>query len=132
MPFTVDIDATQQTALVTLQGIVHRCDFVDSMEACFRHPAWQPGFSALWDAQQIEQLILAPEDVSVILKTLADLEPLIGDGRAAFVVPREIDYMMARLLIHRGGNPVRDRRTFRDAPSAWAWLRGASALRTAS
>ena len=135
MPYDCQIDTTRMLGLTRLSGVVRGHDFIRAMEELYHHPDWRPGLPALWDARTIEQLLIDPSDVQHIVATLQTLEPLIGGGRAAFVVPRDIDYMMARLLIYKGTNPVRERRTFSHVEPALEWLRGVdevSPLRTAS
>ena len=133
MPVSCRIDPASRTAEVNLSGIVTRDDFVQAMETCYRHPKWQAGFTALWDAREIRQLILSPADVEAIVASMAALEPFMGEGRTAFVVPRDIDSLVARLLIRRGEGSKRERRTFTDLASAQAWLHGENdARRTGS
>ncbi len=128
MPYSCHVDPAARNALVTLSGTVDRADFIGAMETCYRHPGWQPGFTALWNAQGIRQLLLDPTDVEAVVAAMAALEPLMGEGRAAFVVPRDVDYLIARLLIIRGGSTLRERRTFNSLAEAKAWLQGGADL----
>lgn len=122
MPFDCHVHPALERGVLTLSGVIDGALFVRAMDAIYRHPDWQPGFSALWDARDIRELLIDPADVASVTNVMTRLEPLMGEGRAAFVVPREIDYAIARLLIHRGASSKRERRTFSSMKEALAWL----------
>lgn len=122
MPFECRIDPGQRLGWVALIGAVDGDNFLAAMDGLYRHPDWQPGFSALWDARRLHQLLLEPADTHRILAAMQTLAPEIGVGRAAFVVPRDIDYTIARLFIYRGATEGRERRTFADVDEALRWL----------
>lgn len=125
MPFDCRIEPERRLGWIVLTGTVDGEGFLEAMEALYRHPDWQPGFSALWDARRLGQLLLEPADMHRILAAMQALASQMGQGRAAFVVPREIDYTIARLFIYRGATGERERRTFGDVDEALRWLAGA-------
>ncbi len=122
MPFDCHVHPDLERGVLMLNGVIDGAVFVQAMDALYRHADWQPGFSALWDARGIRELLIGPEDVARVMEAMTRLEPLMGEGRGAFVVPREIDYVIARLLIHRGASSKRERRTFSRIEAALAWL----------
>lgn len=122
MGFTCSIDAEARLGRVEVHGVVDVQVFLGMMETLYRHPHWQPGYAALWDARGITKLLLSPHETERIVAFMRELEPYMGEGRAAFVVPREIDYIIARLLIFRGLHSKRERRAFTSMHEAQAWL----------
>ncbi|RMH60971.1 MAG: hypothetical protein D6685_09810 [Bacteroidetes bacterium] len=97
-------------------------DFLGSMHGLYEHEDWQPGFAALWDSRRVRELVLGEQDVAAIVRCTRDLAPRMGTGRAAFVVPREIDHLIARLLIRLTQDERRERQAFREITDALAWL----------
>lgn len=122
MPFECHVDPAAERGTIVVRGVVDIALFLDMMRALYLHPAWKPGFQALWDARDISQLLLSPHDTERVVALMRDLDPQMGNGRAAFVVSREIDYIIARLLIYRGLDSQRERRTFVTIEEAEAWL----------
>ncbi|MDX1531379.1 MAG: hypothetical protein R3362_07625, partial [Rhodothermales bacterium] len=59
-----------------------------------------------------------------------DVEPRMGYGRGAFVMPREVAQIIAKLLMRRLANPQRERRLFDRVDEALLWLREASGAGT--
>ena len=132
MSFTCRVDKTQKTGFVTLDGVINCDTFIGVMETLYRHPDWRPGYSALWDGREIKQLLIDPDDLKRILAIILEYRPMVGPGRAAFVMPRDLDYVITRLVLHRGGTPERERRTFPRLEPALEWLAEAGNTRPAA
>lgn len=92
------------------------------MQALYEAPGWTSGFDALWDARGVTELLMGEDDVHAIVAQTRELTDRMGPGRGAFVLARDLDWMMARLLIHRARVPGRERRTFTTIEEALAWL----------
>jgi hypothetical protein len=122
LPYSCTISPQQRRGIVRLTGTIQGTTFMEAMEALYRSPEWQPGFDALWDARGVTELLLDERDVKAIVALMLDLTARMGPGRAAFVIARELDWMIARLLIYRTRVPSRERRTFETMEEALAWL----------
>lgn len=92
------------------------------MQAVYEAPGWAPGFDALWDARRVSALVMTEQDVHDIVARTQAYMSRMGPGRGAFVLAREVDWMIARLLIHRAASPDRARRMFDTIEAALAWL----------
>ncbi|HYE57181.1 MAG TPA: hypothetical protein VD948_01700 [Rhodothermales bacterium] len=95
---------------------------IDVAHALFQHEGWEPGFDAVWDGRKITQLLLDENDVDEIVAQSQALSGVMRGGRAAVVVPREVDWIMARLFLLRARHPDRERLTFHTLEEAMAWL----------
>lgn len=125
MPFVCRVDPAQRLGTVTLDDSIHAAEFVQAMQALYGHASWEPGFSALWDGRRIRRLAIEPSDLENIAARYQEMEAKMGQGRAAFVVPRDVVYVITRLLIHRLHNQARERRIFERLDEAQAWLSSA-------
>ena len=124
MPYSCDIDPRQRRGTVTLDGTVTSAEFVGALQALYGAPAWEPDFSALWDGTRIGELVLSPGDIQPIAAQYRRVQERMGLGRAAFVVPHDVAYTIARLLLHHMPHPTRERRVFERMGEAVAWLEG--------
>ncbi len=97
-------------------------DFHGVLNQLYGNPAWKPGFDALWDAREVTELVLDEQDVSTVVHHIQRLADRKGPGRTAFVVPRDVDYAIARLLIWLTRNERRQRKAFRQMEEALVWL----------
>ena len=122
MGYTVRIDPERRRGYVEIEGDVTKATVIDVARALFQHEGWVPGFDAVWDGRKITQLLLDEDDVAEIVAQSQALSERMGGGRAAVVVPREVDWIMARLFLLRAHHPDRQRRTFHTLEEAMAWL----------
>lgn len=122
MACTCHIDVDRRLGIVTLYDSVDAKQLLRALGDLYQHPAWRLGFRALWDATGVFQLLVDPDDLALIVRRSEDMRPLIGSGRSAIVVPRETDYVIAKLLIQRVPSAQRERMAFRRLEDAQAWL----------
>lgn len=134
MPYSCRIEPEQRLGITTLRGSLTVDDFLEALRALYQHDAWRPGFDALWDGRGVRELVLGEEDVAAIVGRVRQLTDRMGSGRAAFVVPREIDHLIAQLILHLTETERRQRKTFQSMPAALVWLgradRGSSEQRS--
>lgn len=122
MTLEYEIDSKRQLAVAVLSGSVTAEDYLDAMTQVYNDPRRKPGYSTVWDCRGIEELIIGGEGVKRIIDATFRLREQMGAGKAAFVVPREIDETMAKLLIWRTRSEGRDRKTFATLDEAMAWI----------
>lgn len=122
MPAVCTVLPPRRLGVVVLHGALDGPQFVAAMEALYEDPAWEPGFSALWDARRVRKLALDPEDVQALGRRIEALAERMGGGRAAFVVPDEFHRMIAVLIVRKAPRADRDRRMFEHLDDALAWL----------
>lgn len=122
MPATVTLHPDRRLGVVALDGLVSGADFVVAMGGLYEHAAWAPGFAALWDFTAVRELHVDPDDVATIVERTRALGRRMGAGRAAFVVPRALDRMIATLFVHRVRGDARERRLFTTRAEADRWL----------
>ena len=126
MAITVTLHPDRRLGVALVDGLVTGADFVAAMEALYGHADWAPGFAALWDLTAVHELHIGPDDVAVIVARTRALGGQMGAGRAAFVVPRELDYLIARLITRRAEGDARERRLFATRAEADRWLADAA------
>lgn len=88
-------------ALATFTGVVDAADILQSLDAIFGSPLWEPGFDTVWDGRQTRTLLLDLATVDRVTERSLALKPTRGDGRDAVVVERDVDFIAARLISER-------------------------------
>lgn len=125
MPHTTVVCLKARSARVQLYGTVALPEIVEVCREVFLHPAWQHGFSMLWDAQDLRALSLLPEDVESFAEVAGGLTDLRGPGRTAVVTEDPTVHMSALLLsLKSKRGEERDFEVFGRLEAAEAWLAG--------
>jgi hypothetical protein len=122
MAYRIDIDPGARQGVGVLFAGVTGDEFAEAVRALYQHPRWQPGFDVIWDLTAVRELVIDQRGVETIVATTQACRPLMGAGRAAFVVPHEMHHTIAALLLHRTRESGRDRRLFDRRTAADAWL----------
>ncbi|GIV57548.1 MAG: hypothetical protein KatS3mg042_0461 [Rhodothermaceae bacterium] len=117
MPYQTFVDPTQRTGFVWLYGDVTNEDILCSGVQLYNDPAWQPGFHELWHGLDLDWDTL--HDMVTIEE---EARSVIGFGRCAIVVWRDIDLAMAKAFQAMMASSGREVRLFRDLSEACAWL----------
>jgi hypothetical protein len=122
MPYTYHIDPAQRLATIVITGTVTGEEVLSSLRALARDPAWQPGFSRLWDFRGAGGLKVSRVEIDTVRKELADEH--YRAHRTAVIVHRDVLYNVVELFqsfLKRW--PVR---SFWREDKALAWLREAA------
>lgn len=123
MAFTYQIYPALRFGRATLAGTVTGAEIGEAMTALFRDPRWESGFDVLWDGRQVQQLLLEMKDVQEIATLTEALREPMGEGRAAVVTTRDLDFVSGQLLLARSRRrPGRVVRFFERIEDALAWL----------
>lgn len=122
MAYTTQIIPDHRLGVGILYGAVDVDDFTESLDALYTANDWDPTFDALWDCREVTSLVLDPEDAEAILAQMNRLQSQFDTGRAAFVVPRMVDYLIARMLVGKLDLPKRQHGIFRRLAPALEWL----------
>lgn len=123
MAFTIEVDPDERLGTVVITGVVDAPLILGAIEGLVDHPAWAPGFAALWDFRQTDRVSFDIEDLDRVTGRTRDLGGRIGTGRGAFVLHRELDQDIAAIIFRRVRSEGRERRTFNHVDHALAWLR---------
>lgn len=118
MAFRYSIDSKAGLALVEKSGEVMADEIVESAHALRHDPAWNPGFDVIWDCTRLSSLIVAPEDVPVVVAAYS--ENLCG--RDLLVIGREADYPIAQLTAYLCRREGKDSEVFTSMDDALAAL----------
>ena len=101
-----------------LRGPVDIHDLTSAVDALYTASAWQPDFDACWDGRAVTALVLEPRDTAALLEVIRGLRAQIQRSRAAFVVPRPIDYVVAHMLVSKMRCSEQQHQTFRQLDPA--------------
>lgn len=122
MATTVHVSPANGIGLVRYTETVELPVVLDGLYTLLAHPNWLPGYDIVWDCRGISELMIRPHAVDHLRTSVRDLRPLMGQGRSAIVVTREIDHLFARLLLFKMPHYPRERRVFRTVGAAMRWL----------
>lgn len=123
MAYLYQILPTHRLAVTQFVGTVTGDTVIDAMEAVFGDERWQPRFSAVWDIQTIDAMIMLPDEVEAITSKAEELRPLVNGGKAVILARRQMDRAIASLLTsRRRGDTERIVKTFADPKEGADWL----------
>ncbi len=122
MPCSYHIDARRKLALIIVEGVVVGADLVEVVSSLVADPVWQSGYSELWDGRCIQSLTVDLPSLDRITRTVKKIRRKLGPGRAALVVHREVDFLIARLLAYTLRSRIREIRVFLTMEEAREWL----------
>lgn len=120
--YSCEVDVQRSLGLIKLSGSTDDQDLVAAMRKLYENGEWDPKFNTLWDCTDITELIIGQDGLREIVDVTNQLQPRIGPGKVAFVVRRQIDEMMAKILIQMTKTHERDRRLFHRCSDALEWL----------
>jgi hypothetical protein len=123
MAFDLRVYPADRLAVVRLGPSVTGLDLVRASEALLTDESWAPTFRVVWDWRRVAEVLLLPEDVDLLRRRTRALRERLGSGQTAHLVEREDDEATAVMLGLRAWKPPhRERRVFRRATEAAAWL----------
>ena len=123
MGVTVHVNSENRIGLIRQTGRVELPDLLESVQRLLTTLDWLPGYDIVWDCRQVTELVIGHEAASYMVAALRDIQPLIGDGRSAIVVPADIAPLFERMmLLERQPDSLRERRVFQTVGAAMRWL----------
>jgi hypothetical protein len=123
MAYAYQIYPALRFGRVTFTGTVNGASIREAMTSLFNDARWEPGFDVLWDGRKVQRLLLEMKDVQEIADLTGMLREEMGEGRAAVITTRDVDYMSGQLLLARSRRrPGRVVRFFERIEEALAWL----------
>lgn len=122
MAYSCLIDKNRGRGVITLFQSVDDSDVIEAMKAVFESDEWSPELNSLWDCEGITELIIDREGLDRVVTFAAQLHDLIGPGKSAFVVRRQLDESMTKIILHMTKTNLRERRVFRNREEALQWL----------
>jgi hypothetical protein len=122
MPYRWSVDPVARRGRALFDGSVAGADVAAALDAIYADPRWAPGFDALWDCSGVREVTILPQDVAAIAARVRALAGRMGPGRAAIVVPGDMNRLVALLILRLTRNPQRARRVFGALDEAAAWL----------
>lgn len=111
----------QALSIIRLRGDVTSDSVLERLSNLIVDACWNPSFSMLWDARDIQRLTIAPSDIDLLLDS-SQFKGQRSPARVAVVVARQIEYqILSLILVHRDATP-RIPKVFCDLPAALGWL----------
>ncbi len=114
--------------VVRLADAITGDEIAETIRRFSRDVRWKDGTFALWDGRSVRETVVDMEEVDRIAEAQREAEQLAGSGRAAVVVTRWVDDLVARLIIRHISSERREIRVFEDMGEARRWLGVADVL----
>ena len=87
------------------------------------HPAWHPGMDIFIDHRKLALGQITPSGVEAVSHYFKSISPVLGDGRLALLMNRDVDFGIARAWeTLTEGDVDMSIRVFRDLDSPETWL----------
>lgn len=98
MKFQIVYDEKTSSFRINLSGKFNAADLETCYQAIFKQPKWQKGSNILWDAQKSTFEHLKHFDMTSIAAMTNKYGDKRGNGIAAWVMGREVDYGIGRMF----------------------------------
>ena len=98
MNFLITIDKKLPYFQINLSGQFDLHDLEKCYVTIFDHPDWAPGLHILWNAKGCTFEHLDTDDLHAISDMTSQYKQQRGEGRAAWVVSRDIDFGISRMF----------------------------------
>lgn len=127
MDYTISVNRNLSFFMIALSG---RFDVRD-LETCYLdmldHANWKTGADVLWDATDCTFDHLGARDVRAIGEMTEKYREQRGNGKAAWVVGRDVDFGISRMFeLLNKEKVVFDFRVFKTVEEAKEWIEGAA------
>ncbi len=120
--FPYVIDSPRRAAIITLSGTVRRPALVETIDAIFHDPVWQPGFSRVWVGTAITELLIEKRDLTAFVAFERQQAALAGTGREVIILEHELDRVIARIYVVMMRHEGRAVYICDTEAEAWRWL----------
>ncbi len=97
--------------------------FEEFLDALLAHADWKPGSHSLIDHSKLNSGPLTVDEIQRIAQFCSDRRDLVGSGKCAIVVERNLEYGLARMwgeFVHGRWDAVAE--VFRSQEEAKIWL----------
>lgn len=123
MAYSYSIAPDERLARIQLSGTVDGNEIITAWHQVVSDPAWESGFSSLWDASETSRLLLLPGDIDAFAASAEKATTLRGPGHTAVVATDISVHINAFLLCLRSkGGDEREFRVFERVGDAEAWI----------
>lgn len=122
MAYSCAIETKRGLGVITLTGSVDDNDLVEAMRDLYSSGGWRRGFNILWDGTGIAELVIDRPGLDQIVEETGEFQNRIGSGKSAFVVRRQLDESMTKIILRMTRTSERERRLFRNTKDALDWL----------
>lgn len=122
MAYSCSVDKDRALGIIELSRSVDDDQVVKAIRALYESDSWDPRFNTLWDGTGITHLVISRKGLQEIVAATERLQPRMGPGKAAFVVRRQLDETMTKIILHMTRTTERERRLFRSRQDALEWL----------
>ncbi len=102
-------------------------DLLGALDRITGHPLFQPGANALWDLSEVTVADAdAKEFRELVVEVCKSIEGRGTGYKVAIVVPRDVDYGVARMYEAYASELPIELRVLRSSGDAWEWFSGRS------
>lgn len=122
MAYSCAVETKRALGVITLSGSVDDNELVEAMRDLYFSEGWRRGFNILWDGTDIAELVIDRPGLEQIIEETGEFQNRIGPGKSAFVVRRQLDESMAKIILRMTRTSERERRLFRKTKDALDWL----------
>jgi hypothetical protein len=124
MEVDIRFSGAARTVILRISGRMTGADLHAALLSMLEDPKWDPNSGVLLDGRGLSEAVVTLHDAEEITLLTEMFRERIGPGRFAVLVGREIDELLAELLIAAVKAPVgRTFSIFARLEDACAWLR---------
>ena len=120
--FAVTLQPDQRLLCIHLHGTVTGTCVLETLQAMWEDPRYDPSFKQLWDCRAVTALDIDWPEFKAIGEALQARCIAAPTDRAAIVAPRENNYYGALALTRYARKSARQKRVFRQMEAALQWL----------
>ena len=123
MPCAVTVDADTGVVVVTVEGRLTIEDTRSAIQEIWRTPEYLEHFRVLWDFRHTGISHFSTDDLREVAAFQQKERSELPRSRIALLVSKEVDFGLMRMLGAFLPEADLENDVFRDAESAWSWLR---------
>lgn len=125
MPYEVTVDDATGVVIVAVEGMLGFEEVCQGIRNVLETPGLSNDVRVLWDFRCGSAAGLDAENLRAIARFEAERRPRRTHFRLAFLVGRDIDFGLARMVGVFSEDEAIEQRVFRDHDEAWSWVLGA-------
>ena len=124
MEITTQINEEENLRIHRVEGPIDVDRLTEMLSALYQSPGYDPNMNALWDLRAADFTAVTSEQISSVTGLVEKFWGKEGEGKAALIVTRDLDFGLSRMyeMLLSGASPDRVM-VFRDYDEAEKWLR---------
>ncbi len=122
MAADLEVDQATGVVIVTIEGKLDFGDVRDALIAVWQTPEFHDRGRVLWDLRRADAAGLDAGELRRIALFESNERPAMPPARLAFLVERDMEFGLARMVGVFSEDDAIEQQVFRDRDAAWSWL----------